>query len=220
MKQTIKEKISIPEYSLGEELMNAITHGVGVLFSVAALVLSVVFSAIHGNAWAVVASAIYGASLIILYMMSTMYHSLKVNNAKRVFRILDHCTIYFLIAGTYTPYTLVSLNGPVGWTLFGIVWGAAILGIVFNAVNINKFKIISYIAYIAMGWVIIFAFKPLYEVIGFGGIAWLLGGGVAYTVGAVFYAFGKKCRYIHSVFHIFVLLGSVCQFISIFRYVI
>ena len=198
MKQTIKEKISIPEYSLGEELMNAIT----------------------GNAWAVVASAIYGASLIILYMMSTMYHSLKVNNAKRVFRILDHCTIYFLIAGTYTPYTLVSLNGPVGWTLFGIVWGAAILGIVFNAVNINRFKIISYIAYIAMGWVIIFAFRPLYEVIGFGGVAWLLGGGVAYTVGAVFYAFGKKCRYIHSVFHIFVVAGSILQYFCILFYVL
>lgn len=220
MKQTIREKIKIPDYTLGEELMNSISHGVGALFSVVALVLSVVFSALHSNVWAVVSCAVYGATIIILYMMSTMYHALKINRAKCVFRILDHCTVYLLIAGTYTPYTLVALHGPVGWVLFGVVWAAAAAGIVFNAIDMNKFKIISYIAYIAMGWVIIFAFKPLCDAIGFGGVAWLLGGGVAYTVGAVLYVFGKKCRYIHSVFHLFVLAGSVCHFISIFLYVI
>ncbi|MBS5736770.1 MAG: hemolysin III family protein, partial [Clostridiales bacterium] len=160
---SLKDKIKIPHYSLSEELVNAVSHGIGALFSVAALVLTVVFSVWKGNVWGVVSSAIYGGTLIILYTMSTLYHSFKVNNAKRVFRIIDHCSIYLLIAGTYTPYTLVSLRGPVGWTLFGVVWGAAILGIIFNSIDMNKYKIISMIAYIAMGWVIVLAAKPLYE---------------------------------------------------------
>ena len=129
---SLKDKIKIPHYSLSEELVNAVSHGIGALFSVAALVLTVVLSTWKGNVWGVVSSAIYGGTLIILYTMSTLYHSFKVNNAKRVFRIIDHCSIYLLIAGTYTPYTLVSLRGPVGWTLFGVVWGAAILGIIFS----------------------------------------------------------------------------------------
>lgn len=216
----LKDKIKIPHYSLSEELVNAVSHGIGALFSVAALVLTVVLSTWKGNVWGVVSSAIYGGTLIILYTMSTLYHSFKVNNAKRVFRIIDHCSIYLLIAGTYTPYTLVSLRGPVGWTLFGVVWGAAILGIIFNSIDMNKYKIISMIAYIAMGWVIVLAAKPLYESIGFSGIFWLLLGGVLYTVGAVFYVIGKKRRFSHSIFHIFVLFGSLCHFFSILFYVL
>lgn len=219
-KQSFRDRIKIPQYSLAEELMNAISHGVGAALAIAALVVSVVVSALHQNVWGIVASSIYGGTLIILYTMSTLYHSLKRNNAKRVFRIIDHCSIYLLIAGTYTPYTLISLRGPVGWTLFGIVWGVAVVGIVFNSIDMNKFKIISLIAYVAMGWVIIFAIKPLYDVIGTGGILWLILGGVLYTVGAVVYVIGKKHKFAHSVFHLFVLAGSIFHFFSILLYVL
>lgn len=217
---SLKEKIIIPNYSLAEELMNSISHGVGALLSVAALVLCVVVSAIHGNSTAVVASSIYGSTLIILYTMSTLYHSFKVNNAKRVFQIIDHCCIFLLISGTYTVYTLVVLKGTVGWTLFGIVWGATIIGIICNSIDINKFKPLSMILYLAMGWVIIFAFKPLAEKLDVNGIILLVLGGLAYTVGAVFYAVGKKRKYMHSVFHMFVLIGSILHFFSVILYAI
>lgn len=216
----LEEKVSIPTYTLGEELVNAISHGIGVLFAVAALVLTVVYSAIHENVWAVVGSSIYGSSLIILYTMSTIYHSLKPNNAKRVFRILDHDSIFILIAGTYTPYTLVTLNGWIGWTLFGIVWGCAVLGITLKSIDIRKFKKLSTIFYVIMGWVIIIAFKPLYDAMEIGGVYLLIAGGIIYTIGAVFYALGKNKKYMHSIFHIFVLVGSILHFFSIFLYVI
>jgi len=217
---TLKEKIPIPKYSLSEELISAISHGIGALLAVAGLVLSIVVSVMHKNTVGVVACSIYGAMLILLYTMSTLYHSLKVNNAKRVFRIIDHCSIYLLIAGSYTPFALITLKGPIGWTIFGVVWGAAILGIVFNAVDINKYKKMSMISYIAMGWVIIFAFKPLCEKLDRNGIILLLSGGIAYTIGAALYGVGKKVKYMHSVFHFFVLAASVLQFFSIFLYVI
>lgn len=152
--------------------------------------------------------------------MSTLYHSLKVNNAKRVFNIIDHCSIFLLIAGSYTPYVLVSLKGALGWTIFGIIWFAAVLGIVFNAIDVNKFKKISLVAYLVMGWMIIFAFKPLSIALGTAGTVFLVLGGMFYTIGAIFYAFGKKKKYMHSIFHIFVLIGSILQFFSIFWYVI
>lgn len=217
---SLKEKVIIPNYTLGEELMSAISHGIGFLLSIAALVLCVVFSSIHGNATAVVASSIYGTTLIILYLMSTMYHSLKVNNAKRVFNIMDHCSIFLLIAGSYTPYVLVTLKGALGWTIFGIIWAAAILGIVFNAIDVGKYKKISLIAYLIMGWMIVFAFKPLAEALSTPGLIFLILGGVAYTIGAIFYGLGKKKKYMHSIFHFFVLAGSILQFFSIFLYVI
>lgn len=217
---TLQERIKIPNYTLGEELWNAITHGLGVLLSIAALVLCVVKSAISGNATAVVASSVYGSMMIILYLMSTLYHSLKVNNAKRVFNIIDHCSIYLLIAGSYTPYTLVTLKGALGWTIFGVIWGAAILGIVLNAIDLKKFRTISLVSYIVMGWLIIVAFGPLAKTLPLGGILFLLLGGIAYTVGAIFYAVGKKKKYMHSVFHIFVLIGSILQFFSIYFYVV
>ena len=216
----LNDKIAIPKYSLGEEITNAILHGLGALLSIAALVLCVVFSAIHGNVYAVVSSCIYGSTLIILYTMSCLYHSLKVNNAKRVFRIIDHCSIYLLIAGTYTPYTLVSLNGALGWTMFGIVWASAVIGIILNAINVEKFKIVSMILYISMGWVVIFTFKPLLNAVDMSGIYLLLAGGIIYTIGAIFYGVGKKIKYMHSIWHFFVLAGSILHFFSILLYVI
>jgi len=217
---SLKEKIIIPNYSLGEELVNSISHGIGAVLSIAALVLCVVMSAVHNNPMAIVASSIYGSTLILLYTMSTLYHSLKVNNAKRVFQIIDHCCIFLLISGTYTVYTLVVLGGTVGWTLFSIVWGATILGIIVNSIDINKFKKLSMILYLAMGWVIIFAFKPLAEKLDTNGIILLVVGGIAYTVGAIFYGIGKKKKFMHSVFHIFVLTGSILHFFSILLYAI
>lgn len=217
---SLKEKIQIPNYSLGEEITNAILHGIGALLAIAALVLCVVFSAIHHNPYAVVSSCLYGSTLIILYTMSCLYHSLKVNNAKRVFRIIDHCSIFLLIAGTYTPLTLVSLNGPIGWTLFGIIWGVSILGIVLNAIDFNKYKVVSMILYIMMGWAIIFTFPRLLKVMDMAGIYLLVAGGIVYTIGAIFYGVGKKIKYMHSVFHFFVLAGSIFHFFAILLYVI
>lgn len=217
---SLKEKIEIPRYTLGEEITNAILHGIGALLSIAALVLCVVFSAIHHNPYAVVSSCIYGSTLIILYTMSCLYHSLKVNNAKRVFRIIDHCSIYLLIAGTYTPYTLVSLNGATGWVTFGIIWACAILGIVLNSIDLKKYKVISFLLYFGMGWEIVFSYNELSSVLDKGGLYLLLAGGVIYTVGAAFYGIGKKHKYMHSIFHFFVLAGSILHFFSILLYVI
>ena len=217
---SLKEKIDVPKYSLGEEIMSAITHGIGALLSIAALVLCVVFSAHHGNAVAVISSIIYGVTLIILYTMSTLYHSLAVNNAKRVFRIIDHCSIFLQIAGTYTPFTLVALEKPLGYILFSIVWSVAILGIILNSIDLKKYKVISLISYLLLGWVIIFAYNPLKEVVDYSGILLLIAGGIVYTIGAVLYGFGKKIKYFHSIFHIFVLAGSILHFLSILLYVI
>lgn len=216
----LKDKVEIPKYSLGEELMSAISHGIGSLLSVAALVLCVVFSAIHNNAYAVVSSVIYGSTSIILYTMSTLYHSFKVNNAKRIFRIIDHSCIFLLIAGTYTPYALVSLPKTLGWVIFGIEWGCAILGIVLNSIDLKKYKKISMVLYLVMGWMIIFSFKTLLESINIGGIYLMLSGGILYTIGAILYGIGKKHKYIHSIFHLFVLSASILFFFSIFLYVI
>lgn len=216
----LKDRIEIPKYSLGEELISAISHGIGSLLSIAALVLCVVFSAIHHNPYAVVSSVIYGSTSIILYTMSTLYHSFKVNNAKRIFRIIDHCSIFLLISGTYTPYTLVALPKALGWTIFGINWGCAILGIVLNSINIKKFKKLSMILYLVMGWLIIFSFNSLLSSIDIAGIYLMLAAGSLYTIGAIFYGIGKKHKYMHSVFHLFVLAASILFFFSIFLYVI
>lgn len=217
---SLKEKIDVPKYSLGEEIMSAVTHGVGALLSIVALILCVVVSAGHGSTVSVISSIIYGTTLIILYTMSTLYHSLAVNNAKRVFRIIDHCSIFLLIAGTYTPFTLVALEKPLGYYLFAIVWGIAILGIVLNSINLKKYKVISLISYLVLGWVIIFAYNPLKEAVDWSGILLLISGGVVYTIGAIIYGFGKKVRYFHSIFHLFVLAASVLHFLSIILYVI
>lgn len=216
----LKDKIEIPKYTLGEELMSAITHGVGALLSIAALVLCVVFSAMHGNAYAVVSSVIYGSTSIILFTMSTLYHSFKPNNAKRVFRIIDHCSIYLLIAGTYTPYALVALPKTLGWWIFGIEWGCAIIGIILNSIDLKKYKVVSMILYLVMGWMIVFSFKPLMAAVDMGCIYISLAAGVTYTLGAIFYGIGKKIKYMHSIFHFFVLAASILFFFAIFLYII
>lgn len=202
-------------YTLGEEIFNSVTHGVGSLLSIAGTVVLIVFSAINSDACAVVSSAVYGASLIILYTMSTLYHSITNEKAKKFFRIMDHNTIFFLIAGTYTPYTLAVLRSPLGWVLFGIVWGAAAIGIVLNSIDLEKFSKISVVCYIAMGWVIIIAVKPLMSSMPFISFALLVAGGIFYTIGVIFYAI-KKVKYFHSVWHIFTVIGSALHYFSVF----
>ena len=205
---------AVKRYTLGEEIFNAVSHGIGALLSIAGTVILIVFSAIKGDAWAVVSSSVFGASLIILYTMSTLYHAITNRKAKSFFRIMDHNTIFFLIAGTYTPITLVPLRGALGWVLFGIVWGAAILGIVFNSIDLEKFRKPSVICYIAMGWVIVIAIKPMLETVNALSLWFLLIGGLFYTVGVIFYAI-KKVKYFHSVWHLFTIAGSVFHYFSV-----
>lgn len=215
-----RRMLKLPDYTLGEELMNSITHGVGALLGVAALVLCVVKSAIASDAYGVVGSSIYGATLIVLYTMSCLYHALAVNRAKKVFQTFDHCSIFLLIAGTYTPITLVAMRGLIGWIIFGVVWAAAITGIVFNAIDVKKYKVMSMICYIAMGWVIILVFPEFLRLVPSKGVWLIFWGGIVYTIGAVIYGFGKKARYIHSIWHFFVLLGSIFHFFAIYLYML
>ena len=210
-----------PKYTLSEELISAISHGIGVLLAIAGMVLCIVKAAMDGNTIGVVSSSLYGSFMIILYLMSTLYHSFKPTvKAKKVFRIFDHCSIFLIIFGTYVPYTWVTLKGALGWTLFGIVLGAAILGIVLNAVNLEKFKKLSMVCYLVMGWTIIGAIKQVYKNIDLNGLILLALGGIIYTIGAVIYGLGKKVKYMHSVWHIFVLAGTILQFFSIYLYVL
>lgn len=220
MSKRIMDKIGIPKYTLGEELISAISHGIGAGLGVAALCLCLVNTMGTDDIYSIVSSWIFGFSLIVLYSMSCIYHALKPNFAKRIMRIFDHCTIFLLIAGTYTPYTLVTLRGRVGWTLFAIVWASAIIGIILNAIDMEKYKKLSMVCYLAMGWVIIFAFKPLLSNMDFKGIELLIVGGVAYTIGAVIYGIGSKVKYMHSLWHFFVLAGSILHFFSIYLYVL
>ncbi len=213
----------LPDYTVGEELFNMISHIVGGALGVAALVLCTVFSAIYNDVWAVVGSAIYGASLILLYTTSSVYHGLKHPMAKKVFQVLDHCTIYFLIGGTYTPILLSSIRrvSPAwAWIIFGLVWGLAAMATVFTAIDLKKYAVLSMICYIGMGWCIVIAAKTAIRAIPTAGLLWLLFGGIAYTIGAVLYGLGKKHRYMHSTFHVFVVAGSVMQFVCIFWYII
>ena len=213
-------RISIPKYSLSEELLNAISHGLGALFGIVGTVLCIVKAANTGDPWRIVSGSIFGVTVLLLYLMSCLYHALKVNMAKRVFRVIDHCTIFLLFAGTYTPFTLVTLRGTVGWVLFGIVWGMAVLGITLNAVNLKKFSKISVACYLVMGWAIVAAFQPLAEALAPQGVSLLIWGGIAYTVGAILYGIGAKVKYFHSVFHFFCLAGTVLHFFAIYLYVL
>ena len=201
-------------YSLGEEIANAITHGVGAGLAVAALVLLVIYASIYGNAWHIVSFSIFGSTLIILYMSSTLYHSLTNERAKRLFRKFDHISIFLLIAGTYTPFCLVSLHGWLGWTIFGIVWGCATVGIVFKSIHIGKLEMLSTIMYVLMGWVVVIAIKPLYSSMTQTGFALLVMGGISYTAGTIFFI-KDKIKYFHSIWHIFVLGGSILHFFAV-----
>lgn len=210
-------------YTKGEEIFNMVSHIVGGALAITAVTLCVIMAAIHKNVWGVVSGAVYGGSMVILYTMSSLYHGLRPNKAKKVFRIIDHCSIFFLIAGTYTPYMLSGLRPHrpgLAWTIFGIIWGAAALGIVLNAVNMKKFKVFSMICYIAMGWCVATVTGPMIKHFNPTCLLFLLIGGIAYTLGAVLYGLSKKknLRYMHSVFHLFVVAGSLMHFFSILFY--
>ncbi len=206
-------------YSAAEEIAHATTHGLGLLLSIAGLVVLVVFATIRGNAWHVVSVAVYGATLVVLYAASTFYHALPSPKTKKFFRALDHSAIYLLIAGTYTPFTLVNLRGGWGWTLFGMVWGLATLGVVLEIVAKRRMKVLSLVLYVGLGWLVAIAIKPLLAAVATGGLVLMVAGGLAYTGGVVFYA-SRRIPFNHAIWHVFVLGGSVCHFFAVLLYVI
>lgn len=214
----------LPAYTKGEEIFNMTSHIVGAAFGIIALVLCVVFASIHHNIYAIISSIIYGITMIVLYTMSSIYHGLRSKgNAKKVFQVLDHCSIFLLIAGSYTPFCLVTFreyNTTLGWTILGIIWGIAILGIVLNSIDLKRYRVFSMICYLGMGWCIIFTANLLPKLLGIPGVVLLVAGGIIYTLGAILYGMGKKKKYIHSIFHLFILLGSILQFFCILLYVV
>lgn len=204
------------------EKFNSISHVVGAALAIAGLAVLVVLASLQGDAWKIVSFSIYGSSLVILYTCSALYHCFR-GKAKAVFRKLDHVSIYFLIAGTYTPITLVTLrevNTAWGWTIFGIVWGLAIIGIVLDALPTRGKRILPVVLYILMGWLIVIALKPMTQALPIAGFAWLLAGGLAYTLGVIFYAFDTKVRHFHGVWHLFVLAGSISHFITVLFFIL
>ena len=204
--------------TLGEEIANSITHGIGAALSIAGLVAIVAVAALDRPAWQVVACAIYGTSLVLMYVSSTMYHALTNKRAKRVFKILDHSSIYLLIAGTYTPFTLITLRGPWGWSLFAVVWGLCVCGVVFKSLWIGRLKVASTVVYLLMGWCVVVAIRPLLAALPWTGFMWMLAGGLCYTAGVAFYANSR--RFAHSIWHLFVMAGSVCHYWAVFHYVL
>lgn len=204
-------------YSRREEVANAITHGIGVLLSIAALVLLIVVSATEGTVWHVVSFTVYGITMLLLYTNSTLLHILKEGKAKDLFEILDHSCIYLFIAGTYTPFLLTAVRGTLGWSLFGVIWGIALFGVVFKAFFTKKFLFMSTLFYIAMGWLIVIVWNPLVAVVPHGGIILLVAGGVLYTLGTVFYVW-KAFPFHHAVWHVFVLGGSILHFFAVLLY--
>ncbi len=224
MKRTKLADRVLPTYTRGEEIFNMVSHIVGAPLGIVAIVLGVVFSAIRGNGYGVASSIVYGVTLILLYTMSSIYHGLNPKlKAKKVFQIIDHCSIFLLIAGTYTPFALCTLreySTAIGWTVFGVVWGLAILGITLNAIDLKKFKVFSMICYLTMGWCIIFRIDIIFKSLGPVGFALLLLGGIVYTVGALFYGIGKKHKWMHSVFHLACVIGSLLQLLCVLIYVI
>lgn len=206
-------------YTLGEEIAHAVSHGIGILLSIAGLVLMVVFAALYGNAWHVVSCSIYGATLILLYTASTLYHGITLPRAKGVLRRIDHAAIFLLIAGTYTPFTLVPLRGAWGWTLFGLVWGFGALGVILETSLKRRIKWLSISLYLGLGWLVVIAIGPLLEAVASGGLVLLLAGGLCYSLGVIFYIW-KRLAYHHAVWHIFVMAGSLLHFLSVFFYVL
>ncbi|MFZ5753262.1 MAG: PAQR family membrane homeostasis protein TrhA [Bacillota bacterium] len=207
----------INRYSLAEEIFNSISHGIGALFSIAALVILVAFASIRGDVWRIVSFSIYGFTLFFLYLSSTLYHSVFHEKSKRVLRVFDHISIYLLIAGSYTPVTLVSMRGTWGWTIFGIIWALAIGGIILKVVNLEKMKYFSIGLYVIMGWLIMIAVKPMLEMIPQGLFTWLLTGGLMYTFGVIFYLW-KRIPFNHGIWHLFVLGGSTVHYLGFLFY--
>lgn len=202
-----------------EELANSITHAIGVALSLAALVILVVYAAMQGDGWKVVSFSIYGTTLVLLYTASTLYHSFSSERARHYLKIFDHSAIYLLIAGTYTPFLLVMIRGAWGWTLFGIIWGLAIVGIIFKLFFVHRFNVVSTIIYLLMGWLILIAFRPLITYVPENGLYWLLAGGLSYSFGVIFYLW-KRIPYHHAIWHLFVLGGSICHFFAVLFYVL
>ncbi len=214
---------TLPNYTKGEEIFNMVTHITGGAFGIFALVFGVILSAKTGDPWKIVSISIYGATLVTMYTVSSVYHGLKPNMAKKVMQVVDHCDIYFLIAGTYTPILLCAIrphNAGIAWTIFGVEWGLTALAATLNAIDLKKFSKLSMTCYIGMGWCIVAVLKPTIEYLTMEGFWWLLWGGIAYTIGAVLYGVGKKVHYMHSIFHIFVVIGSVLQYVAIIKFVI
>ena len=209
----------IKHYSPMEEKLNITSHAAGLILSIAAFVLLIRRATMHGTIWHITSFAIFGASLILLYTASTFYHSAKNPASRTRLKIFDHASIYVLIAGTYTPFTLVTLNGPTGWVIFSISWGLAVTGIILKLFFTGQYHLISTIMYVLMGWVIIFAVKPLIRSLPSEGLIWLFAGGISYTLGAVLYSI-DKIKFNHAIFHVFVLTGSICHFMSVCLYIL
>ncbi|PLY04540.1 MAG: hemolysin III [Desulfuromonas sp.] len=207
------------QYSFAEEIANSITHGFGMLLSIGGLAVLIAFAAQYGTAWHVTACSIFGATLILSYASSTLYHSIPQPAVKRVLKVIDHAAIYLLIAGTYTPFTLINLRGPWGWSLFGAIWGLALLGVTLKIVMLQRIRGISTAIYLAMGWIVIVAIKPMLHAVEPGGMLLLLLGGLSYSAGVIFYVW-RRLPYNHAIWHLFVLGGSVCHYFAILFYVI
>jgi hemolysin III len=203
----------------GEELANVITHAIGAVLGIAGLSALVVGAARHGDVWRLVSFSIYGATLVLLYLASVFYHGARSPRAKRALQFFDHAAIYLLIAGTYTPFTLVSMRGSLGWTMFGLIWGLAIIGIVLKVFYFGRLGWLSTALYLLMGWLVVIAIKPVMDAVSMRGLIWLVAGGLSYTLGVVFYAW-HRLPYAHPIWHLFVLGGSICHFFSIFFYVL
>lgn len=208
---------SATNQSLGEEIANSVSHGVGLVASLVAIPLLLADAIRRGGLLDIVGASVFAATIVLLYTASTLYHALPNNQAKRVFRVLDHGAVYFLIAGTYTPFTLGALRGPWGWTLLGLVWTLAAFGIVLTALTGFRHPRLSTGVYLGMGWLMLVAIKPLWVHVPLTGVLWLLAGGLAYTVGVVFLS-AERMRYSHFVWHLFVLAGTTCHFIAVLRY--
>jgi hemolysin III len=211
----------LPDYTRGEEIFNMVSHIAGGAFAIIALVLCVIKAAISGNIWGIASGAVYGVTMVVLYCMSSIYHGLKPSLGKKVLQVLDHCSIYFMIAGTYTPILLCSIRPlyPVlAWTFFGIEWALTALAVTLTAIDLKEFRTFSMVCYILMGWGIVFVFPYAIRALTPAGFWLLLSGGLAYTIGAILYGIGSKKRWFHCMFHVFVLVGSILQFISIYLY--
>lgn len=215
----MSETLVLPKHaqSVGDEIANSVSHGVGLLAAVAVTPVLVVAAVQRGDPVNIVGASIFGATMVLVYLTSTLYHALPVNRAKRVFRVLDHGAIFLLIAGTYTPFTLGALRGTWGWTLFGLVWGLALAGVVLKAVGGIRYPRVSTCLYLAMGWLVLIAVKPLWLNVATSGLLWLLAGGIAYTAGVAFYA-SKRIRHNHFVWHLFVIAGTACHFVAVLWY--
>lgn len=213
MHQTLSDDVG-ESYAVGEEIVNSVTHGIGAALSVIGGIALIVFAALYGDAWRIVSFSIYSVTLVILYLASTLYHSVRDLRLKRIFKILDHSCIYLLIAGTYTPFLLVSLRGPWGWTLLGVIWGLALVGIIFKIFSAQRFRRFVVLGYLLMGWLCVIAGRELLLRVPAEGLLWLALGGLLYTVGVLFYAW-RKLPYGHAIWHLFVLGGSICHYLAV-----